>query len=100
MREECILLEYGIDVALVGRHVVDAVAHKDHIALIRVSKAADNPQGSGFAAAGWTKKGNKLVVVDIQTDVVQHHFAVKGLGDVFQLNNFIHFSFLLSRILA
>ncbi len=51
---------HGIDVALVGGHIVDAVTHENHIALIRVSKAADDPQGGGFTAAGLTYNTNRF----------------------------------------
>ena len=100
VREQGVLLEHSVDVSLMGRHVVDTVTHEDHIALIGVDKSADDPQSSCFAAAGRAKKGYKLIVMDIQTDVVQNHFSVKGLGDIFQFDYFLHVSFLLSQIQA
>ena len=80
--EQGVFLEHRIDIALMGRHIVDAFSHKNNVALIRVGKAADNPQRSGLSAAGGTEKGNKFVIVDIQTDIVQNAFSVKGLGDI------------------
>ena len=88
--EESVALKDGVHVALVGRHVVDPIAHEDHIALIRCLKAADDAQRCGLAAAGGAEKRQKLIVVDVQIDVVQHDLAIKGLGDVFQLDNFVH----------
>ena len=100
VREQGVFLEDRIDVALVGRDIVDAFSHENHIALIRVDKAADDSQGCSFSAAGGAQKGNKLIVMNIQTDIVQNCLSVKGFGDVFQFNNFVHLSFLLSRILS
>ena len=53
MREQGIALKHGIDLTLVWRHVVDNLAVKQHLAGGRGQETADDPQGGGFAAAGW-----------------------------------------------
>ena len=90
MGEQGIALEHGVHVALVGGHIVDVLPHEDNVPLIGALKPADEPQGGCLAAAGGTQQGEKLIVIDVQTDVVQHYLAVKGLGDVFQLDDFFH----------
>ena len=73
-----------------GGHVVDPLAHEQHVALVRIYKAADDPQGGGFSAAGGAQQRDKLVVMDVQTDIVQDNLPVKGFGDILQLDNFFH----------
>ena len=90
VRKQGVALEDGVDIALIGRHVVDVLAHEDNVALVRSLKAADEAQRRGLAASRGTQKREKLVVIDIKTDIVQHGLPVKGFGDVVQLNDFFH----------
>ena len=90
MGKQGVFLEHGVDVPFMGGHVVDPVAHKQHIALIRVHKAADDPQGGSFSAAGGAQQRDKLVVMDVQADIVQDNLPVKGFGDILQLDDFFH----------
>ena len=91
MGEQGVALEDGVDVALVGGDVVDALAQEEHVALVRLLEAADDAQDRGLAAAGGTQQGEEFVVVDVQTDVLQHRLAaVEGLGDVFELDDLLH----------
>ena len=90
MGEEGILLKNSVDVPFVGGHVVDFLAQKEDIALIRGLKAADEPEHGGLSAARGAQQGDKLVVIDVQVDVLEHRLPVKGFGDVFQLDDFFH----------
>ncbi len=90
MGEEGVALENGVDVALVGRHVLDVLAEEDDIALIGALKARDQAQRRGLAAAGGTQQRQKLVVIDIEIDIVQHDLPVEGFGHIFQLNDLFH----------
>ena len=51
MGEEGVTLKHRVDVALVGRQIVDPVSHEKHITGVRGLKPADNPQRCGFAAS-------------------------------------------------
>ncbi len=92
--EERVALEDGVDVALVRGHIVDTLAHEDHVALVRGLKAADDAQRRGLAAARGAEQGEKLIVIDIEIDMVEHYFAVKSLGDVLELHDLFHAAFL------
>ncbi len=65
MGKQCILLEYRIHISLVGRFIIDSLAHKNYIALIRMLKAADHTQRSRLATTRRTQQRNKLVVVNL-----------------------------------
>ena len=62
MRKQGITLENRIHRPLVRRQVVHTFAIKKNIAGIRSDKAADNPQGGCFAAAGRPQQRNKLPI--------------------------------------
>ena len=90
MGEECIALKDGVDVALVRRNVVDALAEEEDVPLIGRFEAADHAQGRGLAAAGWAEQREEFVVVDVEVDAVENGFAVKLFGDAPELNDFFH----------
>ena len=68
---------------LVGRDIVDAFAHKNDVPLVGRLEAADDAQGRRLAAAGGAQQGDKFVVVNVQTNAVQHWLPVEGFGDAF-----------------
>ena len=88
MREQRVFLEYGVDLAAIGRHVVDALPVEKDISGRGRLKAADDPQGCGLAAAAGTEQCEKLVIVDSQVDVVKHSLSVKAHGHVLETNEF------------
>ena len=88
--KEGILLKNSVDVPFVGGHVVDFLAQEEDFALIRGLKAADEPEHGGLSAARGAQQGDKLVVIDVQVDVLEHRLPVKGFGDIFQLDDFFH----------
>ena len=90
MGEQGVALENGVDVALIRRQLVYILAHEDDVALVGGGEAADETERGGLAAAGRAKQREKFVVVDIKIDMIQHDLAVKGLCDVFQLDDFFH----------
>ena len=90
MGEQGVALENGVDVALIRRQLVYILAHEDDVALVGGGEAADETERGGLAAAGRAKQREKFVVVDIKIDMIQHDFAVKGLCDVFQLDDLFH----------
>ena len=54
-----VVLENQTDIALVDRDVVDAPASDVDVARCRLHQPGDGPQDGGFAAAGWTEKGDE-----------------------------------------
>ena len=83
MREQRILLENGVDLALVRWNIVDFLAIEKNIALVRMNEAADNPQGSGLSTSRRTKQGDKFASPDTEIEIFQNGLAIKGNGDVF-----------------
>ena len=92
MREQGVALEDRVDVALVRRNASDLLAHEDDLALVGGLEAADDAQRGRLAAAGGAEQRQKLVVVDIQIDMIQHQFPVKGLGHASEFDDLLHFS--------
>ena len=90
MREQGVALEYGVDVALMGRQAVDVLPHKDNVAAVRGLKTADDAQQRRLAAARRAQQGDKLVVIDVEVDVVEHDLAVKGFCDVLDFDDLFH----------
>ena len=90
MGEEGVALKDGVDVALVRRDVVDALAKEENVALIRRFEAADHAQGRSLAAAGRAEQRQKFIVVNVEIDAVENGLAIKLLGDVPELNDFFH----------
>ena len=92
MREKRILLEHGVHLSLVGRHVVDPLSTKEHVTAIRRLKSADNAKRGGFSAARGAQKRDKFLVMDLQIHIVQNGLSVKRLGNSAQpdQNIFVH----------
>ena len=64
VREQRIALEYGVDLALIRRNIVQALAVEEYIAGIRLLKAADDAQCGRFAAAGRTQQSDELAALN------------------------------------
>ena len=64
VREQRIALEHGVDLALVGRNIVQALAVKEYIAGIRLLEAADDTQRGRFAAAGRAQQRDELAALN------------------------------------
>ena len=83
MRKQSVFLEDRVDMPLMRRDIVDALAHKDDVPLVGRLEAADDAQGRRLAATGGAQQGDKFVVVNVQADAVQHWLPVEGFGDAF-----------------
>ena len=77
MGKQGILLENRVDVPLVRRQTVDALAVKNDVAAFRLQKSADDPQRGGFAAAAGTEDRHKFLFVNIQVNMIEDDLAVK-----------------------
>ena len=62
MREKRVALKDGVDFALIGRDIIEALAFKEDIAAGRRFKAADNAQRGGFPTAGRTQQCHKFTI--------------------------------------
>ena len=92
VREERVFLEYGVDLALVGRDVHDVLAVKEDLALGGLQEAAEDAQQRRFAAAGGTEQGDELIFVNVQADALEDDLPVlKALDDILELDQFFLF---------
>ena len=90
VREQRIALEYGVDLALVGRYVVQvAVPSKSTSPESGLLKAADDAQRGGFAAARRAEQGHKLAALNGQRNAAQHRRPVKFLFQVSQIDQIL-----------
>ena len=70
VREQRVVLEDRVDVALVGRQPGDVLALELDQPGRRLLEAADHPQGRRLAAAGRPEEAEELAVLDLEVDVV------------------------------
>ena len=89
VREQRIALEHGVDLTLVGRNIVQALAVEEYIAGIRLLKAADDAQCGRFAAAGRTEQGHELAALDGQRNAAQYGRSVKFFFQVLQIDQIL-----------
>ena len=79
VREQRVVLEDRVDVALVGRQPGDVLALELDRALGRLLEAADHPQRRGLAAAARAEEAEELAVADLEVDVVDGEEALVGV---------------------
>ena len=80
MGKQRVLLKNRVDETAVGRDVRNFLPIEKHLSAIGRFKAADDPEGGGLTAPGWSKQSYELFVMDIQADIVENGLAVKCLG--------------------
>ena len=88
--EERVALEYGIDLPLVRRHVVNALAVKDDGALVLLQKSAQDAQQRGLSAAGRAQQGHKFIFKNVQVHALEDDLPVKVLDDIPEFNELSH----------
>ena len=85
VRVERVVLEHHGEVAVLGRHLVDAPLADREVAVGDVLEAHDHAQQGGLAAAGGAHEDHELAVGDVQVDALHRVEAVVvGLVDVVQ----------------
>ena len=90
--EESVLLEDGVDLALVGRDADDVLAVEEDLALARLQKAAENAQKRRFAAARGAEQRDELIFVNVKRDALENDLSVlKALDDVLELDKLLLF---------
>lgn len=87
VRKERVPLEDGVDLALVGRQVVDSHAIKKNVTGLGCDETANRPERRGLATAGRPKQGNEFFVADVEIQSDEDGVAIKIDGDVSQADN-------------
>ncbi len=82
VREEGVVLEDGVDVALVRRQPGDVLALELDQPGRRLLEAADHPQRRRLAAARGPEQREELAVLDLEVDVVDRDDVAEAFGDV------------------
>ena len=75
---QSIALEHHGDVAVLGRHVVDALAVDEHVARGNVLQAGDHAHRRGLTAARRANEDDELLVVNGEVEVLYSEHAVLG----------------------
>ena len=75
---QSVALEHHGDVAILGRHVVDALAVDEHVARGNVLQAGDHAHRRGLTAARGANEDDKLLVVDGEVEVLYCEHAILG----------------------
>ena len=84
-----ILLEYRVHRPFMGRNSINPHTVKKNIARGGRLKTTNDSECGGLAAPAGTQQCEEFLVVDIQIDSIQHHFAVKGHGAVGQTDQLL-----------
>ena len=86
VREERVVLEDRVDVALVRRDTGDRLSGEQDLALRRLLEAGDHAQRRGLAAAGRAEEAVELAAGDVQVHVVDGGHGPEPLRDVDDLD--------------
>ena len=86
MREQGVVLEDRVDIALVRRQVVDPVALDPQLTGRERDEAADQVEGRRLAATRWTEQTEELARLDLQRYAVDRHGRTVALGDIDELD--------------
>ena len=73
-----VVLEHHGDITILGLHVVHQSVADPQLAGGNVLQTGDHPQGGGLAAAGGADQHDKLLVGDLQTELLDGHDALLG----------------------
>ena len=90
MREQRVVLEDGVDVALERRALGDVDAVEEHLAGGGQLEAGDHPQDGGLARAGRPEQGEELAVRDVEVDPVDGPDIAEGLDQAAQAHRGRH----------
>jgi hypothetical protein len=82
VREQRVVLEDGVDVALVRRDAGDRVPVEEDLALVRLLEAGDHPERCRLAAAGRAEQAGERRVRDPERHRVDRDDLAEPLRDV------------------
>jgi ABC-type sugar transport system ATPase subunit len=77
MREECAVLEHGVDVAPIRRNALGAFAKDRNGARGWLFETGDEAKAGGFARPGWPEHGEELTGLHLQVDRVDRFNAAE-----------------------
>ena len=77
MREQGILLEYGIQIALIGWKVSDIPAFENNLTFVGCFETAQNTEGCSLSAATGSQQCHELIFADVQIEIIQNHLIIK-----------------------
>jgi len=86
VREECVVLEDRVHVALVRRGVGDIGPVQDDLARGRLLEAGDHPQSRGLAAPRGTEQGEELPAGHLEVDPVHGGQVAEVLSQLAELD--------------
>jgi hypothetical protein len=81
MREERVMLEDGVDAALVGRKRVEASAAHPDFAGGRLFETGDEAEKRGLSGTAFAKKGEELAGRNLQGNILENLARTKLLAD-------------------
>src|SRR6516225_5240987 len=82
MGEQGVVLENGVDAALVGRKGVQTFAVHPDFAGGGLFETGDEAEEGGLAGAAFAEKGKEFARSDLQRDMSQNFAPAEALGDV------------------
>ncbi|MNB95412.1 hypothetical protein D3C75_425850 [compost metagenome] len=81
--EEGVVLEHGVEVAIIGWHPGAGLAKQPDLPLARVLEARDHPQAGGLAGTARPQQGEEFSGRDLEGDVVDRlHLAIVAADPV------------------
>jgi hypothetical protein len=86
VREQRVVLEHGVHVALIGRQPSGFFAMNADRACARLFETGDQAQTGGFARAGRPQHGEKLAVLDVDGNPVNGFHFAELTGNVGELD--------------
>jgi len=81
VREECVILEHGVHVALVRRQARDVDAVQFDASGRRVVEAGDEAQAGRLSGSGRAEQREELAVQDVQGDVIHGPHVTEVAAD-------------------
>ena len=94
MREERIVLEDGVDIAVVRRDLSDIDTRELDRAGGRLLEARDHAQHRRLARARGAEQGEELAVGDVEVDTVDRHHVAERLAQLPQPDGDAHLTYL------
>ena len=90
MRKQGVVLEHGVDVALVGRHAFGGFAEDLDMALVRLLEAGNEAQAGRLARARRAEHGEEFAFHDVEGDAIDGADRAEVAGDVDESNGRRH----------
>src|SRR5262245_65749244 len=90
MRKEGVVLEHGVDVALVGRHAFGGLAEDLDVTFRRLLETSNEAQAGGLARAGRAEHGEEFALGDIEGHAVDGPHRAEMAADIHEFDGWRH----------